>query len=257
MDNGLRSALKQPDTYPTMPYFQRKPIEGLIDIVRSQAPIPGLPSRGLAPTLGMAGTLPMNPPAAITGIVEQAAAVLASERPSSRASAGPGPGSVALAQGTQIAQLREQANALIEQLLSLTGGRPDPATAVSPSADLSVPQPPSDGPELTVEPAPVLSAPGPVAPGAIAQIRISLINEDEQPVQIGFSNTDLIGEDGEHIPAEGVSFQPRELTLQTGSTGDVVVHVVIPAQTRCGVYSGLIRASKLDYLHAVLAVQVQ
>jgi hypothetical protein len=37
----------------------------------------------------------------------------------------------------------------------------------------------------------------------------------------------------------------------------VVVRVVVPAQTRCGVYSGLIRASRLDYLHAVLVVQVE
>ena len=60
-----------------------------------------------------------------------------------------------------------------------------------------------------------------------------------------------------HLPAEMVSFQPRELMLSPGKTGEVTVRVVIPAQTRCGVYSGLVRASKLDYLHAVLVVQVE
>ena len=36
-----------------------------------------------------------------------------------------------------------------------------------------------------------------------------------------------------------------------------MVRMVVPAQTRCGVYSGLVRASKLDYLHAVVVVQVE
>jgi hypothetical protein len=45
--------------------------------------------------------------------------------------------------------------------------------------------------------------------------------------------------------------------LPPGGSGEVTARVVIPAQTRCGVYSGLMRASKLDYLHAVLVVQVE
>ena len=83
------------------------------------------------------------------------------------------------------------------------------------------------------------------------------MNEDEQPAQIAFLATGLIGEDGRCIPAERVSFQPRELMLSPGKTGEVTVRVAIPAQTRCGVYSGLVRASKLDYLHAVLVLQVE
>lgn len=239
-----------------MPYFQRKPIERLIDIVGSQAPIPGLPSRGPAPAVWVPA-IPASPAAVMTGIVEQAAEVLASERPSGRASASSGTDSVASAQGTQIDQLREQANELVERLIALAAGQRGFQTALSPSAGLPGSGPPSDRSELTVEPAPVLSAPGPVAPGATAQIRIPLVNDDEQPAQIAFFSTDLIGEDGQRIPAEGVSFQPRELTLASSNAGDVTVRVIIPAQTRCGIYSGLIRASKLDYLHAVLIVQVE
>jgi hypothetical protein len=33
--------------------------------------------------------------------------------------------------------------------------------------------------------------------------------------------------------------------------------VDVPVQTTGGVYSGLIRASRLDYLHAVMVVQVE
>jgi len=108
-----------------------------------------------------------------------------------------------------------------------------------------------------MEPAPVLSPPGPVAPGGTAQAIVSLVSEDDEPVQIVFFGTDLIGEDGALIPAQCASFQPSELMLEAGQSGEVTVQVVIPAHTRTGVYSGLIRASKFDYLHAVLVVQVE
>jgi hypothetical protein len=243
-----------------MPYFQRKPIEGLVDTVRSIVPIPGLPSRGPAPaTRATAGTRPVSPPAAITGIVEQAVAVLASERPSisRRPTARSDIGSVASTQSTRVSQLQEQVNALIEQLAALVAGPPGLDIAAPQSTIFAGQEPPSDAGGSIVEPAPVLAPPGPVAPGGSARISISLVNEDEQPAQIVFVSTGLVGEDGERIPAERVSFQPRELTLQPGNTGEVIVGIVVPAQTRCGVYSGLVRASKLDYLHGVLVVQVE
>jgi hypothetical protein len=162
-------------------------------------------------------------------------------------------GSIPPTQSTQI--LQQQVNELIEQVVGLAAGRPPGLEAATPPS-ANLPGPLSDTSDLIVEPAPVLSPPGPVAPGTTAQIRISLVNEDEQPAQIAFFSTGLIGEDGERIPAERVSCQPRELTLSPGKTGEVTVGVVIPAQTRRGVYSGLVRASKLDYLHAVLVVQV-
>jgi hypothetical protein len=83
------------------------------------------------------------------------------------------------------------------------------------------------------------------------------VNEDQQAAQIVFFSTGLIGEDGACIPAERISFEPRALMLSPRQTGEVIARVAVPAQTRCGVYSGLIRASKLDYLHAVLVIQVE
>jgi hypothetical protein len=237
-----------------MPYFQRKPIEGLVDTVRSRFPIPGLPSRGSTlPGAVTAATWPQTPVAALTGIVDQATAVLASERPSASPApaAWPDVGSVSSMQSTRVSQLQEQVNGLIEQLVAVLGRPPNLDSAVPPYTRGTS----SDAGQV-VEPAPVLSPSGPVAPGGTTQICISLVNEDEQPAQIVFFSTGLIGENGECISAERVSFQPPELMLPPGKTGEVIVGVVVPAQTRCGVYSGLVRASKLDYLHAVLVVQV-
>jgi hypothetical protein len=241
-----------------MPYFQRKPIEELVDTVRSIVPIPGLPSRGPAPAPGVtAGAGSVGPLGAITGIVEQAAAVLASARPGGNAGSAARSGSMAPTQSILTSQLQEQVNGLVEQVVALAV-RPTGLETAAPASSMFPGQaPPFDAADVIVEPAPVLSPPGPVAPGGAAHTKISLVNEDKQPAQIVFFSTSLIGEDGDHIPAEWVSFQPRELTLSPGKSGEVIVRVVVPWQTRCGIYSGLIRASKLDYLHAVLVVQVE
>jgi hypothetical protein len=110
---------------------------------------------------------------------------------------------------------------------------------------------------MTIEPAPVLAAAGPVRRGETAQINISLVNEDERPARIAFISTGLIGDAGERIGPERVSFKPQEVTLQPGEAGKVNVCVDVPVQMSCGVYSGLVRASILDYLHAVVVVQVE
>jgi hypothetical protein len=240
-----------------MPYFQRKPVEGLVDAMLSNAPIPGLPSRIRTPAAAGADMRPFCPVTTATGIVDQATAVLASERPgaSPALSAWPDAGSIASTPSAQSSQLQAQLSGLIEQFVALAS-RPPSLDAGAPLPRTVLGQAPSSDASCMVEPAPVLSPTGPVAPGGTAEIRISLVNEDEQPAQIVFFSTGLIGEDGACIAAERISFQPRELMLSPGKTGEVIVSVVIPAQTYCGVYSGLIRASKLDYLHAVLVVQV-
>lgn len=243
-----------------MPYFHRTPIEGVADAILSLVPIPGLPSRGPALSAAVvAGALPPRPAATLTGIVEQATAVLSSERP--RINPEPyalrGTGSSESSQGAWAGQLQEQVKVLIDQLVALAMKPPAFDVAVPQSRPFGGTKSPPDTAHLTVEPAPVLSPVGPVAPGGTAQISISLVNEDDQPAQIGFLNTGLVGEDGAQISAENISFQPREVTLKPGSTGVVIARMTIPGQTRCGVYSGLIRASRLDYLHAVLVVQVE
>ena len=243
-----------------MPYFLRKPVEGLADAALSSAPIPGLPSRMRTPTAAARAEMrPSSPVATTTGIVEQATAVLASERP---AVASPRParaGAVTVAPNPnlQVDQLQQQLNRLIEQFVALAS-RPSSLGASPPLPTAVVGQSPlSDASHVVIEPAPVLAPPGPIAPGGTAQIAISLVNEDEESAEIVFFGTGLIGDDGARIPAERISFQPRELMLSPGQTGEVVVRIAVPAQMRCGVYSGLIRASKLDYLHAVVVMQVE
>jgi hypothetical protein len=242
-----------------MPYFRRMPIEGIADAVLARATMPGLPSRGtVLPATMPAGALPTARVAAATSIVEQAVTVLSSEPsrinpvPGARhaASIGPSP------QSAWAGQLEAQVKTLVDQFVALASQPPAPDVAM-PSAPPGVHDRLPGTARTSAEPAPVLCPSGPVAPGGTAQITIKLVNEDDQPARIAFLSTELVGEDGARIPAENISFQPREVTLAASSTSMVVVRIAIPAQTRCGVYSGLVRASRLDYLHAVLMVQLE
>lgn len=129
--------------------------------------------------------------------------------------------------------------------------------AISPPARSAVAGSSSEHDVLIIEPAPVLSPATSVSPGSTTRINITLENEDAHPAHIEFYNSGLIGEDGAQIPAERVSFQPEALTIEPGKSGEVAVTVVVPEKTLRGVYSGLLRASKLDHLHAVLVVHVE
>jgi hypothetical protein len=243
-----------------MPYFRRMPIEGIADAVLARATIPGLPSRGTAlPAAIAAGALPTAPVATATGIVEQAAAVLFSEpsrihpvpygRRAANIDASP--------HSAWAGQLEAQVKTLVDQFVALAIQAPALDGAMPQGVPFAGSDRLTDTAQTGIDPAPVLSPPGPVAPGGTAQITIKLVNEDDQAAQIAFLNTDLVGEDGARIAAENLAFQPREVTLATNSSSVVVVRIAIPAQTRCGIYSGLVRASKLDDLHAVLKVQVE
>lgn len=194
----------------------------------------------------------------MTGIVEQATQVLSSEQPRVKPEPYvlPATGSGNSSQGISAGQLQEQVKVLIDQFVALASQPPQLDTALPKTMLFGERESPADPARPAIEPAPVISPSGPVAPGGSAQVSIKLVNEDDQPAHIGLLSTTLLGEDGAQIPAANVSFEPNEMTLAPGSTGAVIVRTTIPTRTRSGVYSGLLRASRLDYLHAVLVVQV-
>ena len=110
---------------------------------------------------------------------------------------------------------------------------------------------------LFVEPAPVVAPIAPVAPGETAEIGISLVNADAHPAQIELFATDLVGPEGARIEACNLVLQPGALTIDAGKNADIKVHVVVPMHTTAGTYSGLLRASRLCYVQAVLVMEVK
>jgi hypothetical protein len=96
-----------------------------------------------------------------------------------------------------------------------------------------------------------------VAPGAVGELKISLENEsDESTTQFTLHAAELVSASGARIPRELVTFDPATLSVGPRSTGDVAVSVSVPEGTPHGVYEGLVRATQLDTLRALLSIEV-
>lgn len=96
-----------------------------------------------------------------------------------------------------------------------------------------------------------------VAPGAVGELKISLENEsDERTAQFTLHAAELVSASGSRIPGEQVTFAPATLSVGPRSAGDVAVSVKVPEGTPHGVYEGLVRATQLDTLRALLSIEV-
>lgn len=99
---------------------------------------------------------------------------------------------------------------------------------------------------------------GAVKAGGDATVSISLENEsDQQTAEFTLVAGELVSASGERIAASAVTFTPPTLSVGPRSSGQVVVRVAVPAGTRPGTYEGLVRATQLDALRALLSIEVE
>ena len=106
---------------------------------------------------------------------------------------------------------------------------------------------------------PSLEVPTPVKAGDSVEIPMSLENESNQPTEVfNLVSSDLINNtNGERITAQQISFSPDKLVLEPKKSATVTVIVRVPEDTQPGVYSGLLQATRLDQLRAVLSIQIE
>ena len=99
--------------------------------------------------------------------------------------------------------------------------------------------------------------PGKVAPGKQVELTMSLENDkDTTTAEFTLHSSELVSASGARIPASAVMFEPATLAVGPRAAGSVVVRVRVPANARPGNYEGLLRATQLDGLRAMLAVTV-
>jgi uncharacterized membrane protein len=105
---------------------------------------------------------------------------------------------------------------------------------------------------------PSLTVPTPVKAGGEVQIPMTLENESSQETEaFNLLSSDLVNSDGERIAAGQIKFTPERMVLEAHKSATVTVMVQVPANTRPGLYSGLLQASKLEQLRAVLTIQIE
>lgn len=105
---------------------------------------------------------------------------------------------------------------------------------------------------------PTLIMPQSLKPGESAEVPMTLENDsDKSTGELGFHSTDLINASGDQISAEQITFTPPLVTIARHKTQKITVTASVPKGTPSGVYSGLIQATKLNQLRALLMVQVE
>jgi hypothetical protein len=104
---------------------------------------------------------------------------------------------------------------------------------------------------------PMMRVAAPVAAGATADLPLALENESEvATAEFTLHASELVTGSGARIPSDCVSFHPGTLAVGPRQVGQVSVQVRVPEGTPPGSYEGIVRASQLEQLRAVLLVQV-
>jgi hypothetical protein len=105
---------------------------------------------------------------------------------------------------------------------------------------------------------PTLAVSTPLKAGGVATIPMTLENESGRPTDvIDLFSSDLISSEGQRIQAKQISFSPEKLVIEPQKHALVTVQVQVPSDTPPGTYSGLLQASKLEQLRAVLSIRIE
>jgi len=103
----------------------------------------------------------------------------------------------------------------------------------------------------------VLAVPTPIAPGSSAEVIMTVDNDGLSPTgPFGFVCSDLVDAGGHRIPPDAVQFNPATLSLGPESRTRMTVTVTPPVGTPPGSYSGMMQATVLEQLKAILSFDV-
>jgi hypothetical protein len=104
---------------------------------------------------------------------------------------------------------------------------------------------------------PTLTMPDAVSPGSNGDVAMSVENDSDQPTEMFSMNaSDLISESGHRIPAKQIAFDPPSLKVDPRHAEKITVSLSVPAKTPPGTDAGLLQATKLEPVRAVLVVSV-
>lgn len=104
---------------------------------------------------------------------------------------------------------------------------------------------------------PSLNVPRPVRSGESVEVPLTLENDGDNPTDnFAFVCSDLVNPGGERIGGEFVSFAPTSLTIAPHSAATVMISVSVPAGTPPGTYSGILQATRMERVRAVLSVSI-
>ncbi len=103
----------------------------------------------------------------------------------------------------------------------------------------------------------VLDAIETVARGADAELSMAVTNSSDTVTEpFSLVASDLISDGGQRIEASNVSFEPHVVTIPALGSERVTITVHVPDDIGPGRYAGLVQATNLDHVRAVLTITV-
>ena len=95
-----------------------------------------------------------------------------------------------------------------------------------------------------------------VKPGQRATISMTVRNSENRPVCLVPAATDLLGSRGGRIPCSLVELTPSDISLEPQEQRDLAIATTVPLDAAPGCYSGLLVVRGLDYLRALITIEV-
>jgi hypothetical protein len=95
-----------------------------------------------------------------------------------------------------------------------------------------------------------------VRPGQRATIAMALCNKEDRAVRLVPVVTDLLGSRGGRIVSSTLELTPSEICLEPQEQKEVGIAMMVPVDTPPGCYSGVLVASGVDYLRALITIEV-
>ncbi len=95
-----------------------------------------------------------------------------------------------------------------------------------------------------------------VKPGQRATISMTLRNSESRVVRLVPAATDLLGSRSGQIVSSLLEFTPPEFSLEPQEQRDLTIATTVPVDAVPGCYSGLLVVRGLDYLRALITIEV-
>jgi hypothetical protein len=229
------------------------------DFLRRLIPFPGtdvLTPLSPLSISGLSSGAPTNPVNNVTdavteqaaSIVSQAASILDEEMARGVVAARDATPGASYGQGDASNPVLRQMHEVVDNLAKLW---PSLQTGATPQL-----VPASQGASYDADPLAEVRPRATVKPGQRATISMTLRNSENRAVQLTPAATDLLGSRSGRIPCSLLEFTPSALTLQPQEQRDLAIATTVPVDAAPGCYSGLLVVRGLDYLRALVTIEV-